>query len=477
MQNPNQNKQRQALLMSLFLVLLLGVQCLIHPGLEDDLIFAQYWEQRPHLEFLGLRYQTWTSRVIIEAALMPLAAANSLIWRILNIAVILLLVWIVADLFGLEDKLQAQFLFFVILWLIPLDSLCSAGWITTTVNYLWCLTLGLVAMRPIKHLLLDERCPAWEYVLCPLCMLYASNIEQMCAILLGVYIVFVVYFIIRNIKTKALFHHMNLGIVCIQLLLAIAQLCLIEASPGNQNRMLLESSRYFPEFPQMHMGEKLLMGFLENAHYYIAGGHEQVCYLFAALSGVLFLCLFTKNIGDASNASGAERPLSAGKRQGKFLQRGIALCPLTAYWLCAYGFRFLLYDLNIPRGRNLLSALAENRQIAGQGNFSGQIVGIQTLVYLIILICVALTIYFLHGANKETILQLLILAAGFLSRVIMGFSPTIYVSGDRTALFCSTAILILILRNLCIWLRTHPGIWQKAVMGAYVGSMILCNLL
>ena len=151
--------ENQILLMLIFFVILAAVQVMIRPGFEDDLIFAGYWERRPHLEFLGLRYRTWTSRVIIEAGLMALAAADPLIWRTLNIAVILILVWITADMFGSYNKPRDQILFFTILWMIPLGSLCSAGWITTTVNYLWCLTLGLVAMRPIKHWLLGERIP------------------------------------------------------------------------------------------------------------------------------------------------------------------------------------------------------------------------------------------------------------------------------------------------------------------------------
>lgn len=471
------------MLMALFLVILTAVQVMIHPGLEDDLIFAGYWERRPHLEFLKLRYRTWTSRLIIEAGLMALAAADPLIWRFLNIAVILLFVWITADLFGTENKLKAQVLFFVVLWLVPPGSLCSAGWITTTVNYLWCLTLGLVALRPIKHWLSGENCPGWEYVICPLCVLYAANIEQMCAILLGTYAVFGIYlgFSYLRFSHKKILSHKKLSrsflrIFIIQLSLVLTQLCLICASPGNQKRMIYESNRFFPEFTQMHTGGKLLMGFLENAHYYIAGGHGQVCWVFACLTGVLFLCLLTANTTDSPDAD-LKIFVSKGQTRRKFLRISIALCPLAAYWLCAHGFRFLLYGLNVPRGRNLLSVLAENRQIAGQGSFSEVMVGIQTLVYLAVLACVALTIYFLHGLSGETALELLVLSAGFLSRVIMGFSPTIYASGDRTALFCSVAMLILILRNLCIWLRKGPGIRQRAAMGVYVGAMMLCNLL
>lgn len=75
----------------------------------------------------------------------------------------------------------------------------------------------------------------------------------------------------------------------------------------------------------------------------------------------------------------------------------------------------------------------------------------QAGVYLALLVCVALTIFFLHGSSTETLLELTVLGIGLMSRFGMGFSPTVYASGARTALYGSMAVLIVCLRNLQIY--------------------------
>ena len=172
-----------------FAVILMIAHAFVRPDFGDDLTYAGIWGQQPLIDLLRERYNEWSSWVIIEAVMMPLTAASPWIWRILDVLMILLLIWITADLFGTERKLQAQVMFFAMMWSVPLFSLSSAGWITTTVNYLWALTLGLVAMRSLKHWSEGVGCSLWEYIICPVCALYASNMEQMGAILLGVYLV------------------------------------------------------------------------------------------------------------------------------------------------------------------------------------------------------------------------------------------------------------------------------------------------
>ncbi len=109
--------------------------------------------------------------------------------------------------------------------------------------------------------------------------------------------------------------------------------------------------------------------------------------------------------------------------------------------------------------------------------FPGYIIVAQIIFYLAVCICAALTIYFIHGRSYETLLELLILCAGFASRIIMGFSPTVYESGGRTAIYCSMAVLVVILRNLQLWLEKGPRIEWKIIMGIYVCFNILYNFL
>lgn len=435
-----------------FFVILLALHALIRIDFGDDMVYSQVNAQRSLGKFLQDRYNGWSSRVLIESVMMPLTWTNPWVWRILNSLLVTLLVWNVADLFGTQRKLQAQLLFFAMMWVIPMDSLCSAGWITTTTNYLWALILGLVAIRPLKHWLSDEKCARWEYPISLLCIFYAANMEQMGAILLGTYLVMGLYLLAEKKKLPVFY--------IVQLLLIILSLLFILSAPGNAIRSVTEAEKWFPEFLDLNVYQKILMGFLETGHYYLAGGHEQVSFLVPLLTGVLL----------------AETIRIRRKRPLFGLHCLIALCPFLFYWGIGQLGNYLLDYGNITRGRNVLGALSKNRQIPEFSPFPAAMVLMQTVCYLILFACIAVTIYRIHGNKKEAFLQLVILAAGFVSRVMMGFSPTIYASGDRTALFYSMAVLLVTMRNLQVFLQQEKkGIW-KAVVLIYMGICILCNL-
>lgn len=427
----NKGETIKYLVIAVFIILLFILHSRIVPNFGDDLTYIKVWNEKSLGLFLKDRYQWWSSRVIIEAIMMLLIAASPWVWRIFNIIIILLFIWNISDLFGNKDKKLSFILFGMLMWIIPLPSLYSAGWITTTTNYLWSLSLGSIALRPIAYCLMDRKNKKWEYICYPLCAIYSANMEQMAAILLGAYLVFGVYLLIQKKKISPLF--------LIQLLLIVLSLCFILASPGNNYRNSYEMERYFPEFGEMNIVEKILMGFIETFYYYLAGGHGNVCYLVAGISGILlFLFLTTFNNKKYRNGAGL-----------------IITFPFLSYWCFTYLFPYLLYDINIGRFRRAMAVLSENSKIFGQSEYTQLFIMIQIFIYAIVLICIALSIFFIHGRTQETLLQLIILAAGFSSRVIIGFSPTIYASGDRTALFCSAAILIVTYRNILFGLKQN----------------------
>lgn len=100
-------EKKKELLKQLFIVgiifsVLLGLQAFIKLGAMDDAVYAQAWNEKPLDMFLKDRYEGWSSRIIIEAVMMPLIACNSWVWRILNIFMVILLAWNTADLFAIK---------------------------------------------------------------------------------------------------------------------------------------------------------------------------------------------------------------------------------------------------------------------------------------------------------------------------------------------------------------------------------------
>lgn len=430
--------------------ILLFLHAFIDTDFGDDLAYAErFGDDLDLAEFLINQYYYWASRLIIQAVNIPMVLADPWLWKILDTLVTVIFIVNVSDMFGVgndEGKLKSGVIFFFLIWLVPMESLYSAGWITTSMNYLWTLSFGSVALRPLMHLIKNEKCSIWENIICPICALYSANIEQTAAILLGSYIVVGAYAVI--VKKR------KLNTICIVQLIIISALVIFSlTAPGNAVRNAAETQRCFPEFAGLGTMDKLCMGFIESTHYYLAAGYMQVCFVFAALSGILFLMA-----------------------SGKWYKKLTAFIPFAFYWFFGHGGKALLYGGYLTRGLNIVGVLGENRQLPGLGRYDGAQVAFQVIVYLAVLACVAVTIYFIHGKTEETVLELLILAAGFASRVIMGFSPTLYASGDRTALFSSSAILIVTMRNIRFWLDKEPRRYMKAAGCIYIILLICLNL-
>lgn len=432
------DRKKWGLLAGIFLFLLLA-HTLIRADFGDDLAYKNILANQTLFDFLRERYHTWSSRVLIEAVMLLFVTGNVWWWKIADSLMIVLFLWIVSELFGGEneqEKMRAQMLMFCMIWIVPFSSLSSAGWITTTINYLWPLTLGLVAMLPLRHWIREEKIPVWEFAVCPVCALYGANMEQMGAILLGSYAVFGGYLLWKRKKLSPFYF--------VQLLLIAGSLVFILTAPGNACRTEAEIQRFFPEFSGLSAGQKLWMGFLDTTQYYLAAGDGQKSYVFGLFSVILWLAAL----------------LTFWKRKEKHGIPGLllSLLPVVFYWGIGQAGNFLLNSGWLTRGRNGIGVLAQNRQIPGMSYFSGGLVVFQTLCYLIVLAAVAGTLFYVWGVSEEALLELLILAAGFLSRLVVGFSPTIYASGDRTALFCTAAILIVTLRNLQrIFRRVKPA--------------------
>lgn len=447
-------KKKQWAAMAVLAIILLGVHTLIQIDHGDDLVYAEVYDASKLFSFLAGRYMGWSSRVVIEVIMLPLTAVNDWVWRILNICMILLLTVNAGDMFGIGDqdeRLKAQFLFFSLIWVIPVKSLSNAGWITTTTNYLWPLALGSVALRPLKRLLKNEKCKLWEWILCPLCAVYAANMEQMCAILLGSYIAIGLYLVLNKRKINALYS--------VMFLLIAAMMVFILTAPGNAVRTVAETERFFPEYVTISALGKFVMGVVESGQFFLAAGSEQGIYVFGVLAGILVLRM-------AATAPGTDRYV---------LRLVIAAAPFAFYWLFGQWLRTLVHEGRLTKGLRVIGALGENRHLPGIGSYSAGWVAIQVIVYVLMFLCVAVSVYLLHGKSNETLLQLLILAAGLASKVIMGFSPTVYASGERTSLFASAAILIVTMRNLQLWLDTKPPVRLVILWTGYIAVLIYCN--
>ena len=126
-------------------------------------------------EILAHRYETWSSRMVIEAVLIPLVHCP-LLWKILDIVIFTSLPVLLGGLLGVTGR--GRWFVTGLVLLYPFADMASAGWIATTTNYLWPLWGVLVIGMVLKQLRCGRKVPVWEAAAAFLACAYAGSQEQ-----------------------------------------------------------------------------------------------------------------------------------------------------------------------------------------------------------------------------------------------------------------------------------------------------------
>lgn len=383
--------------------------CMIVPlDFGDDVYFRKVLQEHTLWEWTVLRYQTWASRNLIEFV-MVILCIKPILWRLSMPFVMLVFAFAIYRLFGKtrKDSILICGLTVVLFSSLHLEGMNSAGYIATTLNYFWPAGFGLVAFFPIKKILEGKRFQWYEYLVYPVCMLFGANQEQMCCILLAVYLVFLVYFI----KEKRL--HV---LYFLQLLLVLGSLLFILTCPGNAVRNELEILRWNPHFSVMTLFDKIDVGISCALQYFLRA--DTLILLFAVSLAVLVFQKFQ----DPFYRGLAFVPAAAALLFGPFGPAINALYP---------GFTETFAALDIQYGWLNLFA-------SGVSSLTAFALG------CLILVCLMISIYLVFGPGSKAFFMVLLFVLGIGTKMIMGFSPTVVPSGDRTALFLYMTLLVLL---------------------------------
>lgn len=409
-------KISKKLLYVLFALLLFFIHSFIITGTNDDAWFAEILEQYELRDFLISRYHSWSSRLPIEMGLVFLTRVSPWIWKLLNTLIILLLVYECSILFGKTANTMNTGLFMLLVLLIPAGMLNSAGWIATTLNYLWPITIGIFALLPIHRWEMEKKITWWEFIIFYIACILGGFQEQMAAVLFAIYALYAGY---------RLYHKKRLPVFWFILFLTLcALLFFILACPGNANRSLSETERWFPEFAYLTFFQKILIGCLNTFSYYVSCGEFNT--IFLLFSYVLFIavCFSQKNM----------------------LRRSIALYPFLVTFLWGYVGR-VVTKLNITT-RIFWLGLLQNEKLPEQGIYSSWHLAIECFIFLTVICAVIFALFGVFGKTPDFCVAITILLAALCSRIILGFSSTVYISGSRTATLGFIGFMIL--TYLCI---------------------------
>jgi len=135
----------------IFACLMAILHILMHP-FRDDLVYGEVLNKQPLLSYVLDEYNRWSSRVIIMPISAFFAAKNFVLFSIVDSCIYFLLPFMISKIFVYKNKWENNWIIVLLLLCIPFTSMMStaAGWVVTGIHYLWPLTLGLVALYPLK---------------------------------------------------------------------------------------------------------------------------------------------------------------------------------------------------------------------------------------------------------------------------------------------------------------------------------------
>lgn len=357
--------------------------------------------------YISNRYNTWSSRIIIEIIMIYLLQLPSFIWGLLDSAIITLIAYSITKLFSIKNN----WLSVILVCIYPLYEMCGAGWYATTLNYLWPLAFGLISLFPIKNAIDGKKENKYMYPIYLFSTLFACNQEQMCAIIFCFYIILLIY-LYKNKKINKL--------ILFQFILSFISLIFILTCPGNDLRNVSEIQSWYPNYEYFGLIAKIFLGIVTTFIYSVYNLNT-VIFIFSILL-----------------------PIFVFKKNKSKIVRTISVIPFIIYcWVNL--FSSIFYSL-FPK----IGELIEISKIYASSPESINLCPSSIFIFVISFLfffSILFSIYKIFEKEQKYLFCLIFLA-GFASRVIMGFSPTVYASGMRTFLFLDFSVIMIIANML-----------------------------
>lgn len=406
-------KDGRSIILILF-ILQLVLNFFITPDRYDDSWFIDQLENTSIIDFVKSRYYEWSSRVIIETVLCLILSLSRYVWIVLNSLMITLIGYSISKLFVKENKQEMNIMIALLVLIYPLDRMHEAGWGATTINGLWPLALGLFSMIPIRKIFDGEKIKGYMYPLYSLALIYAGNQEQSCMILLAVYVLFTILLVLRD-KNKI---H---PFMIVQTVLIVLSLIFVLTCPGNYIRTNTEIAMNYPDFETLTLLDKVSMGVTTTISLMLV--NSNIIFLVFSIIIALYICTCYKST----------------------LYKIVSIIPFVA--ILVLGIFKDIFVRIFPHLQLLIDIMNVQKPMIDASNYRNIINSLPIILSFVIIFSFVLSIILIFKKLKNNT-AIVIFGVGLVSRVVMGLSPTIFASTNRTFIFLEFGMLII---TFLIW--------------------------
>ena len=387
---------------ALFVLGVIIMHLFMRINLNDDSINIELNSNFSCFEWVSYRYNAWSSRYIQEFIGYWIIKAPA-VWRILDIIFVSSMPFLLTEITGAKGN--ERFLSFFLLPLYPVLNQSEAGWICTTMTYVWPVFFGLLAFWLFRRLMTAEKVKWYVLVFFYLSLLIASNHELLAVLMICVFIYeALLMFLKRPIDRKKML------IILFSVILGTLNIAIIMMSPGIKARafMEVEFQGAFDGYDSLSLVKKLYLGINRCVKIFVTTPNT-IFIIFSTLLAFLSL-----------------------KRAKYIVSKVICCLPAVSLFLIhlVYPGVFVatdVYEVYFSDRDTVLILLC----------------GVFMLLSLSFAIFVAFS-----DEHSKGFLNIIVFAVGFSTTAAMGFSPTIYSSGSRTSIFTYFSLIFVIISVL-----------------------------
>ena len=381
-------------------------------SIRDMIIFNDMVDRMSLTEFLQ-HYSSFTSRYILQAMLYIIIKLPFFVFVTLTIILCEVAMYVVKK--YLRCNILESIIINLSLALFPNKILIEAGLQNVVINYIWVFCFFIISIIPLLHTIKKVSYGNATKVLIIICTIVASNMEQMAGILTGLFAINILW----NLLYK---RNKPDSMLIILFLIALISLILHLTNSGNSGRYALSIETYFPTYGSYNFIDKLWLSYYTTLNFLFGDFRLYVLLFLIAL--LVYTYIHEKRFN---------------------LYVILAIIPIVYYMfvsatkvidkLCKTSLQELHEGMVLDKVSDLINYPTAK---------VGHIIFFTFLVIIVLILFVRLKLIFTDVTAM--------LIVGMASKFIIGFSPTVIASGERTGVYLLLIILLCTIRisdNLC----------------------------
>lgn len=363
-----------------------------------------------YLQFGIDRYFNWSSRLLIESATMFFSVYQTLF--VVFIFLLLVVFWkALANIFLSDNSFAMKMSIPIIFMILFTGNFYSgAGVIPNMVNYFLPMCSLILAWNFINKDIKIYRIASFLFII------FTCMQEQFAIFSFAMFL----YFTVEHFMTRKKIN------ICYfsALLISVLGLLSVIFSPGNSSRKIAETMTHYPTFNSISTLNKLYDGFMETSRVLFLDNTE-LNFIFLLLIVILVVSIIKKEY-------------------------------LTILMISGILYCTLFHHLGIDTPLNTIQKIVDENPNLVLFSKNYQLALYPVTLYFLFLLIIGFSIFRIFTNFKTGIFVLFIVVTGYLSRLAISFSPTIYVSGIRTfepLIFASFIAILFMINELSVFFK------------------------